>query len=112
MPIKVMYCFPKVHLVGEDGFKQQWSEVLTAASCEIVQKLPTNILQKLQHGDNEFVCDVIVVGNGHVAHSTIQKARLLSIPTVTIHWVKQCILTGKRVDFNAHESFIYRVQGK
>jgi hypothetical protein len=82
---------------------------LKAAGCEIIQKLPTNILQKLQHEDEELVCDVIVVGSGHVAHSTVQKARLLSIPTVTIHWVKQCILTGTKVDFNAHQSFIYRV---
>ncbi len=82
---------------------------MKAAGCEIVLKLPTNILQKIQHGDDEFICDVIVVGNGQVAKSTIHKVRLLSTPTVTIHWVKQCILTGTRVDFNAHESFIYRV---
>ena len=106
-----IYVVLKVHLVGGDEFKQQWTKVLMDAGCEIIQKLPTNILQKIEQGD-EFSCDVIVIRNGHVAHSIIQKARLLNIPTVTIHWVKQCILTGVRVDFNAHHSFIYRVEGK
>ena len=98
-------------MVGEDGFKEQWSTVLNAAGCNIIKKLPSNILQKIEQGD-EFVCDVIVIRNGHVAHSTVQKACLLNIPTVTIHWVKQCILMGVRVDFNAHHSFIYRVERK
>ncbi|XP_028390928.1 uncharacterized protein LOC114515810 isoform X2 [Dendronephthya gigantea] len=102
----------KVHLAGEEEFRQNWTEVLKDAGCEIIKKLPANVLQTIQRGEDERVCDVILVGDGHVVHSTIQKARLLGIPTVTIHWVKQCILTGARVDFNAHESFIYRVQDK
>ena len=99
-------------MVGDDQFKEQWKKVLQAAGSSIVTKLPTNILRDLHYGNEQFECDVIVVGNGHVPHATVRKARLLDVPTVTVHWLKQCILTGTQVHFNSHPSFIYRLKGE
>ena len=90
--------FLKVHLVAVSEFKHVWSEIFKAAGCLIIEAL----------GDNQPSCDLIVVGNDQMKRSTKRKAQLQNIPTVTIQWVKQCIVTGTKVDFNAHEIFIYR----
>ncbi|XP_046850208.1 uncharacterized protein LOC124443738 [Xenia sp. Carnegie-2017] len=97
----------KVHLVGPSDFQLDWKKVLKAAGCQMVSKLPPNPLQTLQQSQHEPICDVIIVGSSHVMHSTIQKSKLLNIPAVTIHWLKQCIITGKKWDFDAHDTFVF-----
>ena len=97
--------------MGNSEFVEEWKTILGAAKCQIIDKLPANVLKEIQYETEDFKCDVIIVGSGHISHSTIRKARLLAIPTVTIQWVKECILTGKRVSFDAHPSFRYAVQG-
>ena len=82
---------------SESGFVDTWREVLLMAGCHLVSSLSTRVSQA--NGKNTV--DVVVTDRSAGA-PLLQLSKELRIPVLTIEWVIQSLICGRRVDLNAH----------
>ena len=103
----VKSCFHQVYLEAdkESDFLKNWGPVLEALQCVIVRKMLPNAMKALSDGDEE--CDVIITQNRNVPKSLENKSGTLKIPMVSLEWLIQCVIYGRKLDFDAHPKFAY-----
>ncbi|KAK3105884.1 hypothetical protein FSP39_007808 [Pinctada imbricata] len=77
-------------------FKQQWSSVLEAAGCHVVQKLPSPTSERPVN---------VILADKTCTETSLRKYR--ELPIVGCEWVIQCLINGQRMGFDAHEHYRY-----
>ena len=84
----------------ESGFVDTWWKVLLATGCHLVSRLSTRGSQTI--GKNRV--DVVVTDRS-VDAALLLQAKRLGIPVVSIEWIMQTLIRGRRVDFIAHPKY-------
>ena len=59
---------------------------------------------------SEEQCD-LVVSDSKPEAGVIRKATTQNVPIVSVEWVIQCLITGRRVEYTAHPKFKYDYKG-
>ncbi|XP_074649638.1 uncharacterized protein LOC141904920 isoform X2 [Tubulanus polymorphus] len=80
---------------ADKKLKEAWTAILITAGCEVITKLPKNIVP----AEGEAVPEVIVT-DASCPVSTSQWAEIQEIPLVSIEWAIQCLIQGKRLQYD------------
>ena len=85
---------------SNSGFVGAWREVLLEAGCHLVSRLSTRVSQ----ANDRNTVDVVVTDRS-VGATLLQQAKRLGVPVVSIEWVLQSLICGRRFDFLAHPKY-------
>ncbi|XP_074661373.1 TP53-binding protein 1-like isoform X2 [Tubulanus polymorphus] len=80
---------------ADKQLKEAWTAILITAGCEVITMLPKNIVP----AEGEAVPEVIAT-DASCPVSTSQWAEIQDIPLVSIEWAIQCLIQGKRLQYD------------
>ena len=85
---------------SNSGFVGTWREVLLAAGYHLVSRLSTRV----SLANDKNTVDLVVTDRS-VDATLLQQAKRLGVRVVSIEWVMQSPICGRRVDFFTHPKY-------
>ncbi|XP_071845772.1 TP53-binding protein 1-like [Apostichopus japonicus] len=88
---------------------ETWRSILMAAGSDVViQYSSTEIIKEKNFS---FDCDVIVT-DPSCPQSILRSARELSIPVVSAEWLYQCVINGRKVEYEGSHRYEWDYNGE